>query len=183
MALGQIVPFEAVIQVSGGSTRPENGTIEFTTTWSTHTTSNDEFGYDKNYMVYAAFVDTAEPGLIDPHNNARVESYRSTLVGAGTVDEKIQGTFRVSGLDSGDRVVVEIWVVLMSKAPAHFGGTIASDLVSAQIALTPPQPISTGAQTVSIGNLSKLGTLPPPQDQPPLPPVPPLPLSHFLSLT
>ena len=172
MALGQIVPFETVIEVSGGSTRPENGTIEFTTSWSTHTTSNDEFGYDKNYMVYCAFVDVSDPGLLDPHNNARVESYQSRLVDAGTVNEKIQGTFRISGLDSGDKVVVEIWVVLMSSTPRNFGGTIASDLVSAQKALTPPQSISTGAQTVSIGNLSKLGALPPPQEQPPLPPIP-----------
>ena len=104
MALGQIVPFEAVIEVSGGP-GPERGTIEFTANWSTHTTSNDEFGYDKNYMVYCAFVDAADPGLVDPHYNAKVESFSSALVEAGTINEQIQGTFRVSGLDSGDRVV------------------------------------------------------------------------------
>lgn len=175
MALGQIVPFEAVIEVSGGP-GPERGTIEFTSSWSTHTTSNDRFGYDTNYMVYCAFVDAADPGTLDPNYNARVESFSSVLVNKGTIDEKIQGTFRVSGLDSGDRVIVEIWVVLVSTQPSQVGGTIASDLVSAQKATVPPQPISTGAQTVSIGNLSKISpTLPQPQPQPPQPPLPPQP--------
>ena len=90
------------------------------------------------------------------------------MVNTGTIDEKIQGTFRVSGLNSGDRVVVEIWVVLMATAPRNFGGTIASDLIAAQKATTPPEPLSTGNQTVSIGSLSKIATtLPPPQQQPP----------------
>ena len=174
MALGQIVPFEVVIE-TGGAPGPERGTIEFTSTWSTHTTSNDEFGYDKNYMVYCAFVDPADPGSIDPNNNARVESFSSVLVNPGSIDEQIQGTFRVAGLDSGDRVVVEIWVVLMSTMPDHVGGTIAANLVSAQKASVPPELITTGVQTVSIGNLSKISPLPPAQEQPPLPPLPPQP--------
>jgi hypothetical protein len=174
MTLGQIVPFQAVIDVSGAPDQ-EHGTIEFTTTWSTYTTSNDRFGYDTNYMVYAAFVDTADPGSVDPNYNARVDSFSSKLINAGTINEQIQGTFRVSGLDPGDRIVVEVWVVLMSTQPDHVGGTIAANLVSAQKVTTPPQPISTGGKTISIGNLNKMGPLPPPQPQPPLPPQPPQP--------
>ena len=174
MSLGQIVPFEAVIEASGG-TGPEHGTIEFKASWSTHTTSNDEFGYDKNYKVYCAFVDTADLGSVDPNNNAKVESFSSVMVNTGTVDEKILGTFRVSGLDSGDRVIVEVWVVLMSTQPDHVGGTIASDLVSAQKVLTSPEAITTGGKTISIGNLNKMTALPQPQAQPPLPPQPPQP--------
>src|SRR5206468_695163 len=49
-SFGQIVPFEVVIGLSG-SPGPERGTIEFTANWSTHTTSNDEFGFDKNYKI------------------------------------------------------------------------------------------------------------------------------------
>jgi len=174
MAFGQIVPFEAVIQASGGM-GPERGTIEFTADWSTYTTSNNRFGYDTNYMVYCAFVDAADPGLIDPNNNARVESYSSTVVNQGTITEAIRGTFRVSGLDPGDRVVVEIWVVLMSSMPDHTGGTVAASLVSAQKASVPPVPLSLGVQTDSLGNLSKITPLPPPQQQPPLGPLPPQP--------
>src|SRR5205814_7599088 len=162
MAFGQVVPFEAVIQVTGGA-GPERGTIEFTAAWSTYTTSNNRFGYDTNYMVYCAFVDAADPGSIDPNNNARVESYRSMVVNPGTIDEAIEGTFRVSGLDAGDRVVVEIWVVLDSAMVDHTGGTVAATLVSAQTAANPPVPITVGVQTDSLGNLSKIGALPPPQ--------------------
>ena len=174
MKWGQIVPFQVVIEV-GGSRGPERGTIEFTAGWSTHTTSNDEFGYDKNYMVYCAFVDTADPGFLDPNNNARVQSFRSVLVNQGTVDEKIQGTFRVCGLDHGDKVIVEIWVVLHSSMPNRVGGTIAADLVSAEKVISPPVPITIGTQTISIGNLSKIGPMPRPEDQPPQPPLPPVP--------
>ena len=174
VAFGQIMPFETVITVTGGA-GPERGTIEFTAAWSTYTTSNNRFGYDTNYMVYCAFVDAADPGSIDPNQNARVESYRATVINPGTIAERIQGTFRVSGLDSGDRVVVEIWVVLMSTMPDHTGGTVAADLVSAEKASLPPVPISIGTQTDSLGNLSKIGDLPPPQEQPPLGPLPPQP--------
>ncbi len=171
MTLGQIVPFEAVIGLSG-SPGPERGTVEFTASWATHTTSNDKFGFDTNYMVYCAFVDAYDPGAIDPDNNARVESVRSVLVNPGTIDEQIVGTFRVSGLDVGDQVVVEIWLVLNSTMPQHVGGTIAAQMVSAQKALTPPEPISIGSKTISIGNLNKIVPLPPPQAQPPLGPPP-----------
>ena len=171
MAFGQIVPFEVVIQASGGP-GPERGTIEFTADWGTYTTSNNRFGYDTNYMVYCAFVDAADPGLIDPNYNARVESYSATVVNRGTIAEAIRGTFRVSGIESGDRIVVEIWVVLDSTMPDHTGGTVAATLVSAQTAAVPPAPISIGTQTDSLGNLSKIGNLPPPQTQSSLGPLP-----------
>lgn len=171
MAFGQVVPFEVVIQASGGP-GPERGTIEFTADWSTYTTSNNRFGYDTNYMVYCAFVDAADPGLIDPNFNARVESYSATVVNRGTIAEAIRGTFRVSGIEPGDRVVVEIWVVLDSAMPDHSGGTVAATLVGAQTAAVPPVPISIGTQTDSLGNLSKIFALPPPQAQPPLGPLP-----------
>src|SRR5262249_58445867 len=100
--------------------------------WSTYTTSNNRFGYDTNYMVYCAFVDAADPGSIDPNNNARVESYSSVVMDPGTISERIRGTFRVSGLDTGDLGIVETSVVLISSMPAHTGGTVAAALASAQ---------------------------------------------------
>src|SRR5206468_3100533 len=141
MAFGQIVPYELVIQASGGP-GPERGTIDVTAAWSTYTTSNNRFGYDTNYMVYCAFVDAADPGSIDPNNNARVQSYSSVVINRGTIDERIQGTFRISGLDAGDRVVVEIWVVLMSTMVEHSGGTVNANLISAQTVANPPVQIT-----------------------------------------
>src|SRR5439155_2448973 len=110
-----------------------------------------------------------------PNNNARVESYSSTVINQGTIDEAIQGTFRVSGLDAGDQIVVEIWVVLDSAMPNHTGGTVNATLASAQTAANRPVPIVVGNQTDSLGNLSKIFPLPLPQEQPPLGPLPPQP--------
>jgi hypothetical protein len=172
MTMGQIVPFEAVIQMSGAP-GPERGTIEFSASWATYTTSNQRFGFDTNYMVYCAFVDDGDPGCIDPNKNARVQSVSSTIINQGTPTEQIVGTFRVTGLDPGDQVVVEIWMVLDSSQPGNVGGTIAAQLVSAAKYLNPPQPISIGSKTISIGNLNKMNPLPPPQQQPP--PIPPTP--------
>lgn len=166
LALGQIVPFEAVIEMNG-SRGPEDGRIEFTATWSTRTTSDQEFGYDKEHRVYCAFVDTADPGIVDAGGNARVESYGSMLVGSGTADEKIQGTFQVSGLEHGDRVVVEVWVVLMSTRPDPVDGALAAELVSARKVTTPPEPIPVVAQTVWVTNPSRIAALPAAEAQPP----------------
>jgi hypothetical protein len=172
LCLGQVVPYEAVINVSGGPGL-ERGTIDFTAYWNTYTSSNNRFGYDTNYMIYAAFVDCGDPGNYDQNNNARVQSFSSKVVNPGTINEAIQGTFTVSGLDSGDQIVVEIWVVLDSSMPDHTSGNIAAGLVSAQKDSNPPQPITTGTQTTVIGNIGKLTPLPAPQQQPPLPPPPP----------
>jgi hypothetical protein len=174
MCFGQIVPFEVVIDVTGG-VGPEHGTINFTIDWSTYTTANQPFGYDKNYMVYCAFVDYADPGTVDPNYSARVQSYSSTVVNAGTANEAIEGTFRVTGLAGGDKVIVEIWMVLMPDPQRNIGGTIAAGIVAGQTGANPPQPISFGTQTESLGNLNKIGPLPPPQSQPPLGPLPPQP--------
>src|SRR5260370_34076504 len=54
----------------------------------------------------------------------------------------------------------------------HRGGTVAATWVSAQTAGASPVPISIGTQTDSLGNLSKIMNLPPPQTQPPLGPLP-----------
>lgn len=152
MALGQIVPFEVVITVSG-STAPENGTIQFKGGWNTHTQSGDPFGYDKNVPtngVYCAFVDTADPGANDPGTDAKVDSYSGTVVNPGTTTEEIQGTFTVSGLDNGDRIIVEIWVVLQSTTTSTDNSNVASRLISAQTVYTTPETINAGNQSVGL---------------------------------
>jgi hypothetical protein len=174
LAFGQVVPFQLVIEVSGG-TGAEKGVIEVTPSWSTHTTSNDRFGFDTNYMVYCAFVDPADPGSIDPHFNAKVDSLSSYLFDRGTINEQIRGKLQISGLDSGDRIIVEIWMVMQSTPPDHVGGTIASEITGARKLSIPAEEITFGNETISIGNLSKFIPLPPAQPQPPQPPIPPQP--------
>lgn len=150
LQLGQIVPFEVEIKVSG-STAPENGKISFIGGFNTHTTSGDDFGYDPAYMIYCAFVDTKDKGTIDPGNNAKVESFTSALANpGGGATEEIQGTFTVSGLDSGDNIIVEIWVVLKPTIPPSSSGNVQTRLIDANTIATPPDAISTGNQTVPL---------------------------------
>ena len=147
MALGQIVPFEVKITVSG-STAPENGVIQFTPYWLTKVTSGGNFGYDPAYKVYCAFVDTADAASVDPGANAKVDSWTDTVVNTGTSNEQIQGTIQVSGLDNGDSVIVEIWVVLKNTIPPGISGNVQTGLVSARTITG--ETINTGNQTVPL---------------------------------
>ncbi|WP_321417740.1 hypothetical protein [uncultured Methanomethylovorans sp.] len=150
LALGQIIPFEVEISVSG-STTPENGKIKFSTSFNTNTTSGSNFGFDPAYKVYCAFVDTSDPGTIDPGNNAKVDSYTSGLNGTGT-NQYINGTFKVSGLDSGDKVIVEIWVVLKSKLPPGSTGNVQTNLIQAYTAND--TKINFGTETIPLLKIS-----------------------------
>lgn len=144
LALGQIVPFEIKITVNG-SVAPENGTINILNGWNTLTTNNSNFGFDPAYGVLAAFVDTTAPFTVDPRANATVSSFTSALVGS-----EIQGNFTVSGLDSGDTVILEVWVVLKKIIPERVSGNVQSRLISANTVATPPAKISTGNQTIPL---------------------------------
>ena len=148
MALGQIVPFFIEINTSGVTT-PENGVIQFTTNWLGKTTSGSDFGFDINYGVIAAFVDTADPGTTEVGTpDAKVDSFTWTVVNSGTNNEQIQGTFNVSGLSNGESTVVEIWVVLDKTIGSGITGNVQTGLVSAKTANN--DTISTGNQTVPL---------------------------------
>ncbi|WP_027108127.1 Cna B-type domain-containing protein [Lacticigenium naphthae] len=142
LALGQIVPFEAEITVSG-TTSPEDGTIIFTAGWDTVTTNGSDFGFDPDYKVFAAFVDTLSPYSIDPDGNATV-----AIVGNEVVGTEIQGTFEVSGLNDGDTIIVEMWVVLKDSLPDKVGNTVQTRLISGETSTG--DTVNTGNQTVPL---------------------------------
>ena len=145
MALGQVVPFLFEITVDG-DTAPENGTITFTAGWSTVTTSGGNFGYDDFYGVIAAFVDTSDAAHDDVGGNATVTGFSWVVVG-----DEIQGTFTVSGLEDGDTVVVEAWLVLDDEiAPSGITGNVQSRLIDAETVTDDPDSINTGNQTVPL---------------------------------
>jgi hypothetical protein len=142
--IGQIVPFEIEIAVDGAV----GGTMQFTAGWSTETTSKGEFGYDyETYKVLAAFVDTGDGKHNDPDDNARVSSFTSDWVNG----DEIQGVFDIEGLEDGDVVVVEVWVVLQNSFPsAGATGNVHSRLIDAS---TPDDSINTGQQTIPMMKL------------------------------
>ena len=153
MALGQIVPFELKLKVSG-STAPENGTIVFTPYFNTKTTNGGDFGFDPAYGIYSAFVDTADSAAVNG-STAKVSSYSWSILNAGTGNEKIQGAITVSGLQDGDTVIVEVWVVLKSTIAAGVTGNVQTGLVSAETVDIPPGNISIGNQTVPLLQVGK----------------------------
>ena len=150
LALGQIVAFEVRVGVSG-STAPENGAISVAADWLAKTTSGDDFGFDPSYGLYCAFVDTADTATTDPGHNAKVADYTSATADAGTNNERIAGTVNLAGLDNGDSVVVELWVVLDKTIPAGAGGNVQTSITSAQTATG--DSVNVGAQTVPLKNV------------------------------
>ena len=150
LALGQIVPFELKIDVSG-STAPEAGSISLSADWLAKTTSGDDFGFDTSHGLYCAFVDTADTATTDPGHNAKVASYSSSTVGAGTSNERIAGSIDVSGLDDGDSVVVELWVVLDKTIPNGASGNVQTSVTGARTSTG--DTINVGAQTVPLKNV------------------------------
>ena len=144
MVLGQIMPFEIEIKVNG-DTSPEGGVIHFKAGWETLTTSGDGFGYNPAYGVYCAFVDYGDAYMDDPENDAKVDWYSDTLVETG-----IQVEFQVSGLDDGDEIIVEIWLVLMEELPDKATRNVQSRMISAQTGDSEPETISLGNQKIPL---------------------------------
>jgi hypothetical protein len=156
MVLGQVVPFEIEISVNG-STTPSP--ISIKPYWQTKTTSGGDFGFDPNYKVIAAFVDTGDAGTNDPLHNATAH-FSSNVTGAGTNDEQIESDITVSGLDVGDNVIVEVWVVLKSTIASSVSGNVQTGIISA--AETDGDTINTGNQTIPLKKVDGFLTEPKP---------------------
>ena len=142
MALGQIVPFEIKIKVAGAVT-PENGVITLVIGWNTLTTNSNDFGYDSRpddigYGVYGAFIDIGDGAYTDGGAQATVTNFIWSII-----NDEIVGVFTVSGLDNGDEVVMETWMVLDDDIPSGTGGNVQSRLIDA----------ATGSdQTINVAN-------------------------------
>jgi hypothetical protein len=149
--LGQIVPFEIKISVTGLES-PEDGNIQFIAGWSTETTSRVDFGYNATIGVLAAFVDTADGAHNDGGDEASVSSFSWSIVDG----KEIQGVFNRTGLDDGDEVVVEVWVVIDNDYPSGGAtGNVHSRLIDATTSQN--DAINTGTQTVPMRPLNQGG--------------------------
>ena len=150
LALGQIVVFEIKLNVNG-DVQPEGGQILFRAGWNTVLTSGDDFGYDEVDGVYCAFIDTGDAFHVDPGGDASLTNvtwaWEDNENPPGPKDE-IVGTFELAGLDDGDTVIIEVWVVLKDSLPDDASGNIQSRLIDAHTA--DGETISTGNQTVPL---------------------------------
>lgn len=142
MVLGEIVPFEFQVTVSLAA--PTDSSIQLVANWDTVTTPAGDFGFSETFLVYCAFVDTADPSTFDPEGDASA-SFSSSLVGT-----QIEGTFQIVGLDPGDVVIVEAWVVLERSVPAGVSGNVQHRMVDAQTLTPDIDTINVGAETVNL---------------------------------
>jgi hypothetical protein len=159
MARCQIVPYFFEITVNGDTT-PENGSIIFHASWGTETTSGSEFGFNKDYMVYAAFVDRTDIASVGLDGNEWVDLLDEYWIDKSGNEVAVEGTdvafeavFQVDGLDNGDTAIVEVWTVL-DCAPTDGNPKVTGNI---QVALLEaytnpaapdvPDAISTGNQT------------------------------------
>jgi len=142
MALGQIVPYELRVKVSG-DTRPENGIIKTKLNFATETTSSSNFGFDAAYKVYCAFIDISDSAQENLDGNESVSFTTSILP-----SRDIQGEFTIFGLDTGDTAILEIWLVLDKEIPAGTSGNVAGKSDSTETILG--DKISVGTQTIPL---------------------------------
>ncbi|MDH3650795.1 MAG: hypothetical protein OEQ53_14010, partial [Saprospiraceae bacterium] len=155
LGLGQVVPFLLEFQMDGTCV---DECMTYVAVWDTSTTSGDDFGFDPFHGVLAAFIDAGDPFHVDPDGDAIVDNFSWTINTSG----EIEGTFEVCGIDPGDDLVVEMWVVLDSELPGGgLGGTVQNELVSAETSgagsgvCSPGDAIQTGNQTVPLKELNK----------------------------
>jgi len=162
MAMCQIVPYFFQITVDG-SVEPEGGSIFLEASWGTQTGSGSEFGFNKNIMIYSAFVDYTDPANVEVTPDATVtlvdeywvDKFNNPVLVEGD-DVAFYAEFRVDGLEDTEVVVVEVWTVLDCVAPP--GGVTGNIQVALENAYTnadPPDSINTGNQTnpiTSAGN-------------------------------
>jgi len=152
MALGQIIPYFFEIEVSG-STEPEGGCITIVGSWSSVTTSNNDFGFDDDIKVYSAFIDTSDIVHTDTGDDATVVNYTEEMDGTDII-----GTFYICGLDEGDSVVLEVWMVLDDTLPeGGITGNVQAALEDAYTTndLLTGDAISTGQQTVPLNKVGQ----------------------------
>jgi len=143
--LGQIVPFELEISVANDA--PAHDAVTFVAGWETETTSGRAFGYEGFFGVYAVFVDPADGSASGGDTDAS-----ALLIADPVVGTQIQGTIMVTGLDPGEHVIVEIWVVLQENITETVTGNVQSRLLGAETSGTVEagDRINTGDQTVPL---------------------------------
>ncbi|MCB2222375.1 MAG: DUF11 domain-containing protein, partial [Bacteroidetes bacterium] len=146
LGLGQIVAFEYFVRVDA-SAACTSDVIQIKGEWLTETTNGGLFGFDGDLGVIAAFVDESSgDALIDPNGDASVSDLAWTLNGA-----IIESSIEVSGMDPGDEIIVEVWLVLQQSIPAGVGGNVKTRLGdAATIGGCEEGKINTGNQEVPL---------------------------------
>ncbi|GJM61278.1 hypothetical protein PEDI_18300 [Persicobacter diffluens] len=148
LGLGQIVAFEYQIRVDANGAC-SNDQIRINGEFLSVTTNGHPFGFDKNAGLIAAFVDAGtDPGLIDNGTSASVSNF-SWLLNGNTIETTVD----ITGLDPGDEIIVELWLVLQNYVPETLGGNVKTRLSGASLigsCETQKTSINTGNQEIPL---------------------------------
>lgn len=112
VAPGQLVPFQVLVEVAGDA--PDNGTIDFQTSFPLATARIA--GFDGERAVVCAFVDGSDP-TTDEQTAATPATV--TIAPLPVARDALRTRFSVSGLDPGETVVVEVWLVAPAGLPTE----------------------------------------------------------------
>lgn len=144
LGLGQIVAYEYFVRADAGGAC-FNDQITIGGEFLTETSNGSLFGFDGAVGVVAAFVDTNPLDIFnsDGGTQATVSGFSWNLVG-----NTIESSVDVMGMDPGDEITVEIWVVLQQSIEAGIGGNVKTRLGAAAISGT----CETNKTTINTGN-------------------------------
>ncbi len=112
VAPGQLVPFKFLVSATPDA--PAVGTIDFQAAWDRG--GQRDAGLDGDAQVVCAFVDPTDASSRDEDQPATVVHAEAAPTG-----NNIVANFSAEGVDPGDRVVIEAWVVSRSVIPSSSG--------------------------------------------------------------
>ncbi|GAP69954.1 protein containing conserved repeat domain, partial [Bacteroidales bacterium 6E] len=148
LALGQIVAYEFIVRVDAGGACT-NDKIRIGGEFMTVTTNGGLFGFeDASINLFAAFVDTDPDDIdyIDNGTQATVSSFGEAMDGTA-----VSAWVELEGMDPGDVILVELWVVLQDEIAESVGGNVKTRLANAAaIGTCEPGKINTGNQEVPL---------------------------------
>ncbi|MGM0626469.1 MAG: hypothetical protein ACQES0_11350, partial [Bacteroidota bacterium] len=145
LGLGQIVAFEYYVRADA-SGACSNDMIRIDGEFLTVTTNGGAFGFDGNLGVIAAFVDASGSSVTDNGALASVNNFTWSLNG-----DKIESSVYITGLDPGDEITIEVWLVLQETIAQSVGGNVKSRLGDSEaIGACEPGKINTGNQEIPL---------------------------------
>jgi len=128
LALGQIVAYEFIVRVDKGGACP-NDKIRIGGEFLTVTTNGRLFGFEPVPVnLFAAFVDT-DPDDADYKDTGT----QATVLDFGADMDKnaVSAWVELEGMDPGDVILVEIWVVLQDEITMDVNGNVKTRLTDA----------------------------------------------------
>ena len=130
VAPGQVVPFQILIEAAADAS--DNGTVNFQTSFPLATTRTS--GFDGERAILCAFIDTTDDSTDEQNAGTPAAVTWSALPAS---KDSLRTRFSVSGIDPGEQMVAEVWLV----APAGLRADNTSLEASIDTAVSPGESV------------------------------------------